>query len=48
MDRFWDSWQELSLYPEQRAEAGYERGQSLIGGIQNHYKQLDQIRTVPQ
>jgi flagellar hook-associated protein 1 FlgK len=48
MDRFWDGWQELSQYPEQTAarKQVLERGQSLVAGMQNHYKQLDQIRTV--
>jgi len=48
MDRFWDGWQELSIYPEQTAarKQVVERGQSLIDGIKNRYQQLDQIRSV--
>lgn len=46
MDRFWDSWQELSLFPEQRAarESVLQRGQALVEGIQLRYNNLDRIR----
>ncbi len=46
MDRFWDSWQELSLYPEQRAarEAVLQRGEALVEGVRNRYQNLDRIR----
>lgn len=48
MDRFWDGWQELSLYPEQRAarEAVLQRGQALVEGIQLRYNNLDRIRSM--
>ncbi|MBN1649090.1 MAG: flagellar hook-associated protein FlgK [Spirochaetales bacterium] len=46
MDRFWDSWQELSIYPEKRAmrQSVIERGQNLIAGIQQEYRDLKEIR----
>ncbi|MFW5796735.1 MAG: flagellar hook-associated protein FlgK [Alkalispirochaeta sp.] len=45
MDRFWDGWQELSLYPDQRAarEAVLQRGQALVEGIRLRYNSLDRI-----
>ncbi len=47
MDRFWDSWQELSLFPEQLAarQSVLTRGTALIEGIQLRYQELEQIRT---
>ena len=37
MDKFWESWQELSLNPESTAnrQAILERGQSLVNSIRN-------------
>lgn len=48
MDRFWDGWQELSLYPDQRAsrEAVLQRGEALVEGVRNRYQNLDRIRTM--
>jgi flagellar hook-associated protein 1 len=48
MDRFWDGWQELSLYPDQRAarEAVLQRGEALVEGIRTRYQSLDRIRTM--
>lgn len=48
MDQFWDSWQELSLFPEQLAarQSVLTRGTTLIEGIQLRYQGLEQIRTV--
>ena len=48
MDRFWDGWQELSLYPEQRAarEAVLQRGEALVEGIQLRYNNLDRLRSM--
>ena len=48
MDRFWDSWQELSLFPEQLAarQSVLSRGTALIEGIQLRYQELEQIRTM--
>lgn len=46
MDRFWDSWQELSMYPEQTSarHAVLQRGQSLMDSIHNRYEGLTDIR----
>lgn len=48
MDQFWNSWQELSNYPEQTAarEAVIEKGQALADGVRLRYQQLNQVRTV--
>ncbi|MBQ7620549.1 MAG: flagellar hook-associated protein FlgK, partial [Treponema sp.] len=45
MDKFWESWQELSLNPESQAhrEAVVSRGQSLVNSIQNRDKALTGI-----
>lgn len=45
MDRFWDSWQELSLYPEQRAarQAVMQRGEALVEGVTLRYQSLSRI-----
>jgi flagellar hook-associated protein 1 FlgK len=46
MDRFWDGWQELSLYPDQRAsrEAVLQRGSALVEGIRLRHNSLDSTR----
>lgn len=46
MDRFWSSWQNLSLYPEDRASrlAVLERGEALMDGIHRRYEGLSEIR----
>ena len=46
MDRFWDSWQELSLYPSQYAarRSVIQRGEALIEGIHERFSSLKQIR----
>lgn len=48
MDRFWDSWQELSLFPEQGAarQSVLTRGEALVEGIQLRYQNLEQIRSM--
>ncbi len=48
MDRFWDSWQELSIYPEQTAarEQVRERGEALIEGIKQRNRGLNEIRVM--
>ncbi|HKJ86443.1 MAG TPA: flagellar hook-associated protein FlgK, partial [Spirochaetia bacterium] len=48
MDRFWDSWQELSAFPEQIAarQNVLSRGQSLVDGIQLRYQNLEEIRSM--
>ncbi len=48
MDRFWDGWQELSVFPDQMAarRAIVERGEALMEGIQLRYHSLDRIRTM--
>jgi flagellar hook-associated protein 1 FlgK len=45
MDKFWDGWQELSLYPESKAarQAVVTRGESLINAIQQRNKGLNGI-----
>ena len=45
MDKFWTSWQELSLYPENDAsrQAVITRGQSLTNSISQQYKGLKGI-----
>lgn len=45
MDKFWESWQELSLYPESQAarQAIVTRGQSLVNSIQQREKSLSGI-----
>ncbi|MDR3303259.1 MAG: flagellar hook-associated protein FlgK [Treponema sp.] len=42
MDAFWDSWQELSIYPSETAPrtAVLERGQTLIDAIHDQYQSL--------
>ncbi|HOE09032.1 MAG TPA: flagellar hook-associated protein FlgK [Treponemataceae bacterium] len=45
MDKFWESWQELSLYPESKAarQAVVTRGESLIDSIKQRYNGLSGI-----
>ena len=42
MDKFWDSWQELSMYPDEKAarQAIVTRGESLTNSIQQREKSL--------
>jgi flagellar hook-associated protein 1 len=46
MDRFWDSWQELSVYPESASarQAVLSRGETLVDSIHQQYKGLQGIR----
>jgi flagellar hook-associated protein 1 FlgK len=46
MDRFWDSWQELSLRPTESAarRSVLETGRALVDGIHNQYRRLKGIR----
>lgn len=46
MDRFWNSWQELSNFPDQMAprQEVLSNGEALIGGIQQRYQSLTRIR----
>jgi flagellar hook-associated protein 1 FlgK len=46
MDKFWESWQELSLHPSETASrhAVLQRGETLIDGIHNRYEGLKEIR----
>ena len=46
MDKFWDSWQELSLRPQDGAarEAVLSRGTALTEGIRDRYRRLTDIR----
>ena len=48
MDRFWESWQELSVHPEQLAarKAVLERGKALVEAFHHRYTQLKSIRDV--
>jgi flagellar hook-associated protein 1 FlgK len=48
MDRFWDSWQELSIFPEQMAsrQAVVERGNAVSQGINNRFRALKSIQNV--
>jgi flagellar hook-associated protein 1 FlgK len=48
MDRFWDSWQELSLRPSDTAarEAVLSRGDALAAGIRDRYRRLTEFRSV--
>ncbi|TVQ96162.1 MAG: flagellar hook-associated protein FlgK [Spirochaetaceae bacterium] len=48
MDQFWDSWQELSIFPDQMAarRSVAERGEALMEGVQLRYHSLDRIRTM--
>lgn len=46
MDKFWDSWQELSVRPSEIAarKAVLQRGQALAEGIQDRFSRLKGIR----
>ena len=46
MDAFWDSWQELSMFPADTAPrtAVIERGKTLIDGIHNRYNGLKSLQ----
>lgn len=46
LDQFWDSWQELSVYPESRAsrQAVLSRGETLVDSIHQQYRGLQGIR----
>ncbi len=48
MDKFWDSWQELSAFPEQMSarQQVLTRGQALVESIQLRYQSLEQIRSM--
>lgn len=48
MDKFWDSWQELSVHPEDMParQAVLKRGESMIDGINNRYTRLKETRTM--
>jgi len=48
MDKFWDSWQELSVHPEEipSRQAVLKHGESLIDGINNRYTRLKETRTM--
>ncbi len=45
MDKFWESWQELSLYPETKAarQAVVTRGESFAESVQTRYKAFEAI-----
>lgn len=48
MDKFWQSWQELSVYPESKAarQAVVTRGETLAQSISQRYNSLSGIRTL--
>ena len=48
MDKFWQSWQELSMYPENKAarQAVVTRGESLTESISQRFKSLSGIGTL--
>ncbi len=48
LDKFWSSWQELSVYPSQISarEAVLQRGQALVDGIHRNYRALHEIRNM--
>jgi len=48
MDKFWDSWQELSLRPQDLAarEAVLSRGESLTESVRDRYRRLTEMRSV--
>lgn len=50
MDKFWDSWQELSLHPSELAprEAVVQRGHTLIDSIHEQYRRLSSTRDMTQ
>jgi flagellar hook-associated protein 1 FlgK len=47
MDKFWDSWQELSLRPSDTAarEAVLSRGEALAEGMRDRYRRLSDFRS---
>jgi flagellar hook-associated protein 1 FlgK len=48
MDKFWDSWQELSLRPSDISarEAVLSRGEALAEGIRDRYRRLSDFRSM--
>jgi len=46
MDKFWDSWQELSVHPDEMAarQSVIQRGEALIDGIHLQFTSLKEIR----
>ena len=46
MDQFWDSWQELSVYPDSRAarQAVLSRGETLVDSIHQRFASLDGVK----
>lgn len=48
MDKFWSSWQELSLYPESQAarQSIVTRGESLVNSIKQRFNSLEGIGTL--
>ncbi len=50
MDKYWESWQDLSIHPEETAArmAVVERSEALIDGIHQQYRDLKDIRNMLQ
>ena len=46
MDRFWESWQDLSIHPSESAsrQSVLQRGEALIAGIHQRYNSLRETR----
>jgi flagellar hook-associated protein 1 len=50
MNQFWDSWQELSIHPQERAarQAVVQRGEALMDGIHNQYSRMKELRNMAE
>ncbi|MBN2738563.1 MAG: flagellar hook-associated protein FlgK [Spirochaetales bacterium] len=50
MDRFWESWQDLNLHPEEMSsrKAIVERGKALTDAIHNQYNRFKSIRDMAE
>lgn len=50
LDKYWESWQELSLYPAEASSrrAVLERGNALMDGIHHRFSSLSEIREMAE
>ena len=48
LDKFWESWQNLALHPEESAarQTVLERSSALIEGVRHQYLQMEDVRTM--
>ncbi len=48
LDKFWESWQNLALHPDQSGarQATQERAAALIEGIRHQYLQMEEVRSM--